>query len=42
MVSVLKGHLNIKNKAIPAILAQETDAALNNNSCAPTPALTAT
>lgn len=42
MVSVLKGHLNIKNKTIPAILAQETDVACSNNSCAPTPALTAT
>lgn len=42
MVSISKGHLNIKKKPIPAILAQETDVAWNNNSCAPTPALTVT
>lgn len=40
MVSVLKGHSNIKNKTFPAILAQKTDhyVAWKNNFCAPTPA----
>lgn len=40
MVSVLKGHLNIKNKTIPAILSQKTDHYVaRNNFCAPSPAL---
>lgn len=42
MANISKGHFNIKNKPIPVILAQETDVAWNNNSCATTPALTAT
>lgn len=44
MESVLKGHLNIKNKTIPAILAQEPGhyVAWKASFCAPTLASTGT